>query len=102
MHRKPLSVSGLSLKAKLAAGEISQVGLAEYLRCDQTTISKWFSNGATPTLAMAVRIEERWPDVTARGWLEIANELGRYKPREPKGGLVRGKFAKTGSGRGDP
>lgn len=101
MHQpKPLSVSALALKALIAEGRDTQVSLAEYLQCDQTTISKWFSNGATPTLAMAVRIEERWPDVTARGWLEYAIPLGRYKPRESTGG-GRG-IRKSGTGRGRP
>lgn len=100
-HTKPLSVSALALKALIKEGRDTQVSLAEYLRCDQTTVSKWFSNGATPTLAMAVAIEERWPEVTAKGWLEYATPLGRYKPRESSGGDL-GLLRKSGHGRGRP
>lgn len=100
LHR-PLSLSGLRLKAIFESGIDTQVGLAAYLRCDQSTVSKWVSTGAIPSLALAVAVEDRHPTVTVRGWVEMEAELGRYRPREKAGG-ERGAVPKTGrrSGRG--
>lgn len=71
---KPLSISGVRLKRILAQGLDTQVALADYLRCDQTTISKWLTVGATPTLAIAVALSERWEEITPQGWLEISHD----------------------------
>ncbi len=72
---KPLSISGVRLKRKLAEGIETQLQLAAYLQCDQTTISKWITKGATPSLAMAFAIEARWPEIRASEWLVLSTDL---------------------------
>ena len=91
---KPLSVSGVALKRLLAEGRDTQVALAAYLRCDQTTISKWLTNGATPTLVLAAALERRWSDIKAAGWLTLSHEPDAFC--EPFA-AVRGRALKAAS-----
>ena len=97
---RPLSVSGQRLKAIFKEGRDTQVGVAAYLRCDQSTVSKWVREGSIPSLALAVALEMKWPEVTVHGWVQRETELGRYRPR------IRGDRgtdrSKLRSGRGRP
>ena len=69
-----LSKSARVLQRILADGRDTQPELARALRCDQTTISKWFTKGSIPILALAVALEKRWPQCPAEGWLEPDDE----------------------------